>query len=132
MSKEKTSSKSLNNYIKTKLESLSEDEFSNESSEEDISDNSSSTDSSLTMSSSNNSSDIDTDDNISYDRLNELHINNKFTKIESDIIILEDNHNSKFKKLEQEILLLKQRLEEQEKMNIYKTIHFISRRNDFL
>lgn len=124
MSKEKTSSKSLNDYIKINLESLSEDESSNDSS--DIS-----SDSSLTMSSSNNSSDIDTDDNISYDRLNELHINNKFTKIESDIIILEDNNNSKFKKLEQEILLLKKRLEEQEKMNIYKTIHFISRRNDF-
>jgi hypothetical protein len=124
MSKEKTSSKSLNNYIKTNLESLSEEDSSNDSSDISTSDSS--------MSSSNNSSEIDTDDSISYSRLNEIYINNKFTKIESDIIIAEENNNKKFKKLEQEILVLKKRIKEQEKINSLKTINFISRRNDFI
>jgi len=130
MSSQKVSSKSSNNYIKINLESLSEEESSNESS--DISSSEFSSDSSLTMSSSNSSSNIDTDDDISYSRLNEVHINNKFTKIESDIILLEDNNNNKFKKLEHEISLLKKRLEEQEKINTLKTINFISRRNDYI
>ena len=121
--KEKKSSETFEDYIKNNLHS-SEEESSNESS--DIS----SSDSSLTMSSSDNSSDIYTEDDISNNRLNVMQINNKFIKIESDMIIAEENNNKKFKKLEQEISLLKKRLEA--KVNSTKTINFISRRNDFI
>jgi len=134
--------------------------YSSEISTEISTEESSSIGSSTYMSSSNNSSDdIDTDYEISLDKLNINQINDKFNKLESDLQkrlepletdvtickknigdmsrrifdLEEENLNSKI--FNQDIL---QKLEEQRKLNDDlinkkpKSLHFISRRNDFI
>jgi len=123
--------------------------------------------------SSEKSYDIDTDDEVPYTQINAKQIIEKFTDLESSIIMLKHNNQKRFEKLETDLTICKknigdmsrrifdledennnfrisnvdmlQKLEEQEKLNDYlikkfiemkgekqKTLHFISRRNDFI
>jgi hypothetical protein len=137
---------------------------------------SSSQESSTYISSSINSSDdddINTEYEISLDQLNVNEINDKFCKIESDLIITKHNNQKRFLSLETDVTICKknigdmsrrifdledenfnikisnvdilQKLDEQRKLNDDlikkiiemkeekpKSLHFISRRNDFI
>jgi hypothetical protein len=129
--------------------------------------------SSYISSSVNSSDDIDTDYEISLDKLNLNQINDKFNKLESDLIVTKHIHQKRFVPLEKDVTICKknigdmskrifdledenlnskifnqdilQKLEEQRKLNDDlikkiiemkeekpKSLHFISRRNDFI
>jgi hypothetical protein len=129
--------------------------------------------SSYISSSINSSDDIDTDYEISLDKLNLNQINDKFNKLESDLIITKHNHQKRLVSFETDVTICKknigdmskrifdledenlnnkifnqdilQKLEEQRKLNDdlikkiiemkeekLKSLHFISRRNDFI